>query len=438
MRREAPPERIMAASIECSRDPVKRQPKKKLTRSGDRLALALKFFVRGGGCIAAHGNEFRGDADGDFFRRKRANFEAHGRKNAVELFRLETVGFKRFVGREHFSFAANHADVARVGAHGPGEHAHVFLVAARDDDEIRRRVRAKLCESRFEIREDLLGHRKSVAIGELFAIVNDDDAEARRAGGSCDGHRNVAAAKKISDRLRKNRFDENFERAAADQAVVEAGFVVQIEDHFARRFAFHHFARRGPDVGFHAAAANRADDSAVFAHEHARAFKAGNGAVGVDNRGEGSALPRAPHADDFFKDVHEARLRRASSAVNPSLWIPLVLNVSLNCAEENAMTGVGRRFHWMQGLPWYWRILFWITMADFVVGWALMATISKWAQIVPDAEHPVELKMKFGSFFYLSPRLGWFMNNYLWIFFGLFVLLTLLTFTNGNRLRRVR
>src|SRR5207244_11395287 len=131
---------------------------------------------------------------------------------------------------------------------------------------------------------ELLGYRKAVAIGELFAVVNDDDTKTGSAGGLCDGHRNVAAPEKIRDRLRENWLDENFERAAANEAIVKTGFVVQIEDHFARRFAFHHFASGGPDVGLDAAAANRANDSAVFADEHAGTLKAGTGAVGVDNR----------------------------------------------------------------------------------------------------------------------------------------------------------
>jgi len=75
-------------------------------------------------------------------------------------------------------------------------------------------------------------------------------------------------------------------------------------------FALHGFTRGGPDVGFDAAAANSAGDGAVFADQHARAFVAGNGAVGVDDRGEGSALACAPHADNFFEDVHEVSLRR--------------------------------------------------------------------------------------------------------------------------------
>jgi hypothetical protein len=43
--------------------------------------------MRNVGGTAAHGNEFRGDADGDLLGRKRANFEAHGRMHAIKEFR---------------------------------------------------------------------------------------------------------------------------------------------------------------------------------------------------------------------------------------------------------------------------------------------------------------------------------------------------------------
>ena len=36
----------------------------------------------------------------------------------------------------------------------------------------------------------------------------------------------------------------------------------------------------------------------------------------MDNRSQGTALSRAPHADDFFEDVHEGSLRRATGPVN--------------------------------------------------------------------------------------------------------------------------
>ncbi len=104
--------------------------------------------------------------------------------------------------------------------------------------------------------------------------------------------------------MREDGFDEDFDGAAADEAVVVGGFVVQVEENFARGFLVHHFAGRGPDVGFNATSANGAEGRAIFADEHAGAFIAGDGAVGVDDGGEGAALPGTPHTYDFFEEVH--------------------------------------------------------------------------------------------------------------------------------------
>jgi len=78
---------------------------------------------------------------------------------------------------------------------------------------------------------------------------------------------------------------KNFHSAAADEAVVVGGFIVEIEDHFARRFFLHDFFGGGPDVGFDAPAADGADEGTVLANEHAGAFVAGDGAIGVDDGG---------------------------------------------------------------------------------------------------------------------------------------------------------
>src|SRR5262249_11459112 len=83
-----------------------------------------------------------------------------------------------------------------------------------------------------------------------------------------------------------------------------------------RSFSLHHFACGSPHVGLHAAAAYCSDDAAIFPHQHPRTFKTRNGAVGMDNRSQGAALARAPHSNDLFEDVHEARLRRALLSVN--------------------------------------------------------------------------------------------------------------------------
>lgn len=101
------------------------------------------------------------------------------------------------------------------------------------------------------------------------------------------------------------------------------------------------------------------------------------------------------------------------------------------------MPGGGRGYEWTSKVPWYWKILFYLAFAQFAVGWILLATISKWARLIPDSEHTVEFRMKFGHVYYLSPHFGWYMNNERWIFFGLLGILALIVFIHRDRVRRV-
>src|SRR5258705_10551631 len=98
----------------------------------------------------------------------------------------------------------------------------------------------------------------------------------------------MAAAEYVDDGLGENGFDENFHGAAADEAVVVGGFIVEIKDHFARRFFLHDFFSGGPDIGFDAAATDGADQGTVFPNEHAGAFVGGGGAVCVCDEGSGA------------------------------------------------------------------------------------------------------------------------------------------------------
>ena len=150
----------------------------------------------------------------------------------------------------------------------------------------------------------LLRHREPLFVRKRFAVIHDANAEACGVGGFRHRHRDVPAAKQVHDGLRQNRLDKNLQGAAADQAVVIARLVVEIENHLARCFVLHHFFRRRPHFRFHAAAANRSGNRAVLAHQHSRAFIARDRAIGVHDGGEGPAPPGPPHLDDFFKQVH--------------------------------------------------------------------------------------------------------------------------------------
>ena len=74
------------------------------------------------------------------------------------------------------------------------------------------------------------------------------------------------------------------------------------------RSVSHDFARGVPDFGFDAAAADGAEHGAVLANQQFGAFVAGNGAVDLDDGGEGAFLAEAAQPDDFLVDVHSFEL----------------------------------------------------------------------------------------------------------------------------------
>jgi hypothetical protein len=96
------------------------------------------------------------------------------------------------------------------------------------------------------------------------------------------------------------------------------------------------------------------------------------------------------------------------------------------------------RWIWREKPPWYFTAIFFLMMLEFALGWILFATLPKWASSLPDRAHPAALHMKGGHTYYLSPRLGWFLNNDLWIFFGLLGTLFLITFLHRDQIERIR
>src|SRR5437899_6405258 len=96
----------------------------------------LDRLVREGSGAAADRNQLSRDADGNLFRSKRAYFQSHRRANPLKLFRRHAFFFECLVYGEHFALAADHADVPRLGADGPAEHAHVILVASGNDHQV--------------------------------------------------------------------------------------------------------------------------------------------------------------------------------------------------------------------------------------------------------------------------------------------------------------
>ena len=139
------------------------------------------------------------------------------------------------------------------------------------------------------VSEDLACVGKALAIGVTLAVVDHDHVEAgdHRHLVQVEGH--VTGAEDVEQRGRKHGLDEDFERAAAYQSGVVLGIVVQVEGERARLLFFHDFARRLPDLGLDAAAADGADDRAVIAHEHLRGLERGNRSAHVGDGGDSAA-----------------------------------------------------------------------------------------------------------------------------------------------------
>ncbi len=156
--------------------------------------------------------------------------------------------------------------------------------------------------------EHLVGFGEALAIGEGLAIVDDRRGESGEHRDLGDAFRDVAAAENEGAGLGNHGFDEHAELSSADQAVVVSGVLAQAEVHLARALGFHDFARGVPDLGFDAAAADGAEHGAVLAHQQFGAFVAGDGAVDLDDGGEGALLAEPAQADDFLVDVHSFEL----------------------------------------------------------------------------------------------------------------------------------
>ena len=118
----------------------------------------------------------------------------------------------------------------------------------------------------------------------------------------------MAGAEDEDARLGNHGLDKHAELSSADEAVVVGGVLTEAEVHLARPLGFHHFARGVPDFGFHAAAADGADHRAVLAHQQFGAFVAGNGAVYLDDGGQGALLAEPAQTDHFLVDVHSIEL----------------------------------------------------------------------------------------------------------------------------------
>ena len=106
------------------------------------------------------------------------------------------------------------------------------------------------------------------------------------------------------------RLDINFQRAAADQAGIKLRVLIEIEGQRARPLGFHYLLRRLPDFGFHATAADGAENGAIVAHQHLGRLKRRNGAAHIDDCGQRPSPAFAAQTHDLFENIHEHILDR--------------------------------------------------------------------------------------------------------------------------------
>jgi|ERR1700730_2455132 len=100
--------------------------------------------------------------------------------------------------------------------------------------------------------------------------------------------------------------------------------------------------------------------------------------------------------------------------------------------------GSRHQWQWIGKPPAYWTVLLCAMMAQVAVSLVLFFTLPRWARSVPDASHPIVLRMKGGHLYYLSPGMGWCMNNDALITFGLLGILALIMLIHRDKIERVR
>lgn len=93
---------------------------------------------------------------------------------------------------------------------------------------------------------------------------------------------------------------------------------------------------------------------------------------------------------------------------------------------------------WIEEPPVYWTIIARTTWGHAAVTFILFFTVPLWARSTPDATHRLELRMISGHLYYLSPLIGWYIRNGVWIAFGLLGFLVLVMFIHRKKVRRTR
>jgi hypothetical protein len=85
--------------------------------------------------------------------------------------------------------------------------------------------------------------------------------------------------------------------------------------------------------------------------------------------------------------------------------------------------------------PLWFKLIVGLLMADSVVHFGLLFTVSTWARKLPDALHSYRIPFRDGRIYFVQPWLGWYLDEK-WIGVGLLALLLLLLLLNRAQLER--
>jgi hypothetical protein len=85
--------------------------------------------------------------------------------------------------------------------------------------------------------------------------------------------------------------------------------------------------------------------------------------------------------------------------------------------------------------PLWFIVIVTVLLADTILHFGLLMTVSSWAQSSKDVAHSYRVPFRDGVNYFVDPWLGRYLDSW-WLSVGLFVLLIVLLLLNRNRLER--
>jgi hypothetical protein len=86
-------------------------------------------------------------------------------------------------------------------------------------------------------------------------------------------------------------------------------------------------------------------------------------------------------------------------------------------------------------MPLWFKLIVGLLLADSVLHFGLLSTVSNWALPAPDPAHSYRVPFRDGGIYFVQPWLGWYLNAW-WLGSVLLALLVLLLVLNRGQLER--